>query len=719
MQENNIGETELKCQIVQIRYRKWLYSICVCKTEDEIPEAALIRNPAGITRFTAVGEWLPEAGTPCILTGEWEKNEKYHQTQFRVRECRLDVGHTQEEVVQYLSRVALRGIRDETATRIYDQYGDECLTLLEENPETFLSVPGVEQDRLEDSINAYRRRRGLRNLAKVLKDDRIPFPLLLRIYRTLGPLADAQIQEDPYVLCGVPDFRFQKVDDIARKRGISARDPSRMQSCVISILQDEGRLRGHMFLPRYELIDLCCSDNWLNRNLEDWERLLPDDVDSFIGQMLESGNLVEDIRPGEEDNRARQCIYLPDAWEDEKYAAARVAEMLPATLPEEDPNSLPACLKAIEEEMGITMNDRQLLLLQAGLQVPVTLLYGAAHSGKTTVLRVLIELLCRIREEAGEEEPEIALIAPNGAVADQIEAEYEESSLVNAHMFAVLLSRLRSGARLIMAGDLDRTAAMGAGNIMRQLRAVQTVARIQLRYVYYQGNLLWQNAEIVRRIRDGQELQFGPKCKLVTCETEEEGAKAIVTLMQTAVEKGVADQTLVLTARRSIGPISSFGLNMRLHDRINPPGDKETTVRNYRLRVGDRVIHTGDFAESGALGEIIDIEAENPERVHITVQYRSQTATYSGAAADRLEPANVLTIYQGQGLRMPYVIIPVFRTSPPTMHRLLLYTGLAVAQKQVVLVGNPSSIESAIRWEFNSRRNTRLAGLIHKVLQEG
>ena len=97
---------ELRCSVMRVRFHRENYSVCLCKTPDQIPEDA-VRNTLELTgenTFIAVGYGLPtQVGKEVKVSGVWTFNKKYETTQLEVRDCADYVEGGHDAVVEYLS----------------------------------------------------------------------------------------------------------------------------------------------------------------------------------------------------------------------------------------------------------------------------------------------------------------------------------------------------------------------------------------------------------------------------------------------------------------------------------------------------------------------------------------------------------------------------------------------------------------------------------------
>ena len=130
---------DIPCKVRKIRFERDLFSICEMETAYRgIPRDACIDFLAASTRgeavFVALGEGIrTKVGAKVLLSGTWEPNKKFTgQLQLHVSDCRDHIGEGREAVVSYLSSGLIKGIGEKTAELIYDQFGSDCIHVLED-----------------------------------------------------------------------------------------------------------------------------------------------------------------------------------------------------------------------------------------------------------------------------------------------------------------------------------------------------------------------------------------------------------------------------------------------------------------------------------------------------------------------------------------------------------------------------------------------------------
>lgn len=134
----------------------------------------ILRLDAGEEEMTVVGS-MPGVSPGEYLTvrGEWVRHATYG-TQFRadVVERRLPQGL--KEVYHYLASGAVKGVGKATARLLVEEFGEEALNVIEEEPDKLTRIRGISPKRARTISNAFRQQMGMRRMMEFLNQHQLP-----------------------------------------------------------------------------------------------------------------------------------------------------------------------------------------------------------------------------------------------------------------------------------------------------------------------------------------------------------------------------------------------------------------------------------------------------------------------------------------------------------------------------------------------------------------
>jgi exodeoxyribonuclease V alpha subunit len=161
------------------------------------------------------------------------------------------------------------------------------------------------------------------------------------------------------------------------------------------------------------------------------------------------------------------------------------------------------------------------------------------------------------------------------------------------------------------------------------------------------------------------------------------------------------------------GPIGIDVLNAELQNVLNPPARHTARVERPNgifFCPGDKVMQTVNNYEKGVFnGDVGVIATVDAEEEMFTIDYGGELIVdYSLDEADQLTLAYATTIHKSQGSEYEAVVIALMPQHSIMFRRNLLYTAMTRGRKLVVIVGNRSSVEQAVRTGRGGERCTRL-----------
>ncbi len=745
----------LRCRIVKVLYHKEEFSICLCYTKNEIPDNANQNNRSKVKsdtnkRFTVLGHGLPKEGAEILVSGNWEWSSKYNNLQFRVVFWSDYVEKNKEAIVAYLSSGIIKGIGAKMAETIYDEFGNESVNIVQNNPEKLLEISGIKQKKLQKIIESYERNNVLSSLVALLAPYNVSFKTITRVYKTMGEQAAHIVRSNPYSLCTIRGFGFKTVDKLAQNMGIESHSPYRLRGAIQYVLEKAQSDEGHVFLFCKQLMEKCCSPEILNYNNAE-NPVTEEEVKQKIKEMLHDKTLqtIDDKCDAEE-----QRIYNAASYADETVAAQNIARFI-ERVEIHKRSERKNVIQEVQKRLGVKLDTLQEDAVLNCLSNRLSIITGGPGTGKTTTLNVLV----RAKMELGCAEEDILLAAPTGRAARRMSEQtgldaltlhsmlglkpgthtdfssespewgytdaqlliVDEFSMVDAHLFAELMFRVPSKLQIVFVGDADQLPSVGPGNVFQQLLSMKEIPCVRLEKVFRQdaGSIIPVNSQHIRR--GDANLSFNKYFKFVRCENEEEGAKWIVSKFSTEQIQRSLDSIQILAPMRKRGATSINNLNEKLHDIVNPRSSEkmEETIGGTLFRVGDKVMQTKNTGpvSNGDIGYITSITPMlngDKDSFAMTVSFQSYDTPieYDYMDALELEPATAITIHKSQGSEFPVVVIPIFSSMTFFLQRNLLYTAVTRAKQQVVLIGNEEAIRNAIWRVSNTKRNTALAQLI-------
>ena len=711
-------------------------------------------NGYTILRLEVRGEEITAVGTmPGVAPGEylslrggWVRHPTYGP-QFRAETVERRLPQGLKEIYHYLASGAVKGVGKATARLLIEEFGEDALTVIEEEPERLAKLRGITPKRARQISDAFRRQMGMRRLAGFLGEHGLPLELAAPLHRAYGDVALEVLRANPYLLAG-EEFGadFSQADALALSLGVGAEDPQRLEAGLLFELA-HNLDNGHAFLPRRKLVEAA------GMLLE------------VPGEPLEESLDALAVR-GEVDCEhiaGQDAVYLPALYEAETFIAHRLGEMSGAELL--PPEGLDRLIGRIQARQGITYAPQQRQAVELAARRQVMLLTGGPGTGKTTCLRGVLALF----EGMGLE---TALAAPTGRAAkrlgelcgaeastihrlletgfdphsgklvfghdahDPLKADagiVAETSMVDVPLMAALLSALRGDCRLVLVGDPDQLPSVGPGSLFADLIRSGVVPTVRLTEIFRQAaqSAIVRSAHLVDRgelpdLRENRGDFF-----FLSRRDPQSALDTIVDLCRRRLPERMgipADQIQVLSPTRRRGT-GTRALNQALQQALNPPleGKGERRFGDWVFRAGDRVMQvknnydilwreeggtrSGMGMFNGDIGTVRSVEGEV-----ITVDFDGKIVEYSPDMLGELEPAFAVTVHKAQGSEYRAVILAALEGAPMLMTRGVLYTAITRARELFIIVGDEGTVAQMVA---NDRQTRRYSGLRARLAREG
>jgi len=771
------------------------------------------------------------AGATMAFTGTWTHHPRFGK-QFKARSATELKPATTSAVEKYLGSGLIKGVGPKTAQKIVRHFQKDTLEIFENDIEKLLEVPGIAEKKLKGIQEAWTAHKAIRDVMIFLQSYGISTLFAVRIYKQYGDEAISIVQSNPYRLAAdFYGIGFFTADKVAMALGYAEDSQVRIIAAIKHVLS-ASRESGDCFLTEAQIIQRTAEllhldvsaeipayltsmeqENQLRvRRLEIGEEATS--VACFYSKSMYYDEEYVATRIREKVGTRGQDTARIKGW------IARYSDTTGLTL---SPEQNAAIYSVVNQQCSIltggpgcgkttTTNVIVALLKAMGNSVLLTAPTGRAAQRMGEVVGVEAKTVHRLLEFQGtgfkrnEENP--------------LKADFliiDECSMLDITLTASLLRAVGSDTALLFIGDVDQLPSVGAGNVLKDLINSAVIPCYQLTAIFRQAEAshiittahainsgkvaqlespfkkpaLWKTSDcffIDSEEATKEQLKFSSKVKRLYSDIdtreqlfeqplfqpEEEATETVdyaaltipdkfshVDLGVLATAEAGAD-TLLAFARRTHpwsslyygltaadvvrelylnwipkyygkeveiqvlspmirGSLGTVSLNALLQQSCNPRSAEkaELAVGERIFRVGDRVIHRRNNYDlnvfNGDIGRITHIDNIN---LGLTVSFLpdNRLVEYSREQITELDLAYAITIHKSQGSEFDAVIIPVLTQHFKMLFRNLLYTGLTRGKQLAVLVGSRKAYAMAVHNQDTSLRQTALAHLLQETI---
>src|SRR5919197_2237027 len=634
-------------------------------------------------------------GESVAVEGGWQRHPK-HGWRFVAERTRVQEPASEQALLAYLGSVKHVGPRG--AAWLLERHGaSEVLAVIDRDPERALrEVPGIGAMRIGAAVRSWEDQGALRAVRLFLEEHGVPAAVAARIYRAHGPGAIGTLRADPYALTELDGIGFATADALAQALGTPRDSPGRLDAGLRHALR-EAENDGHCHLPRPELADRA-------------RRLLGADADDRIDELAARGRLVI------EDDR----VFEPGMHAVER----RLARHVRALVADEPRLRLRAPKRPTS---GFVPTDDQWAVVQAVLDHRLAILTGGPGTGKTAVMRVLVDLLRAERRT-------VSLCAPTGKAARRLAEttgaqattihrllEYtpdegftrdaedpipgtdllivDEASMLSVRLAEALFAAVGPRTHVLLVGDVDQLAPVGPGRVLDDLIESGRVPVVRLTQIFRQAarSLIVRAAHAVNEGRPPPTVA-GPDDLRDFFVIARQGAHAIrdevVSLAATRLPSHYgldARGEVLVVAPMHRGPAGIDALNDELRALLNADG---RPIAGTPFRVHDRLLQTRNNHErelmNGEMGVIAHHDAER----------------------DRVRLGHAVSVHKAQGSQAPAVVVVLHRGHHLMLTRTLVYTAITRAERVCVVVGERAALHVPLGRRDAHARHPRLAELV-------
>ncbi|HET7578006.1 MAG TPA: ATP-dependent RecD-like DNA helicase [Bacillales bacterium] len=692
---------------------------------------------------------------PYVFFGSFKDHPKYG-LQYDVEQLRKDLPQTKQGMVQYLSGDLFEGIGKKTAQKIVDALGEHAITKILEDPGVLEAVPGLSDEKGHLLYDTLMEHQGLEQIMIGLSEYGFGPKLSMKIYQAYEQETLEVIRSNPYQLVSdIEGIGFRRADELGKSLGLSGNHPERVRAGCLYWLDEKALSEGHVYMPVDELLKN------VQELLNDTEEAVKeDDIYRQLTEMDEEEKVVIE----------EERVYMPSLYYAEKGLVTQTERIIDQDF---DPGFSEAeflkALGELEERLGIQYAPSQKEAIQRALSATYLLLTGGPGTGKTTVIRGIVELYAELHglsldpvDYKGDDAFPVVLIAPTGRAAKRmneatgvpavtihrllgwkgghsgfdhdrdnpIEGKLvivDEVSMVDLWLANQLFKSLPDDVQVIVVGDEDQLPSVGPGQVLKDLLASETIPTVQLTDIYRQaeGSSIVQFAHEIKNGKTPEDLREAKVDRRFFDCTQSQVAEVVKQVCRNALQKGHTARDIQVLAPIYRGSAGVERLNTELQELFNPKSDqkREMSFGDVVFRSGDKVLQLVNNPEqhvfNGDIGEVaaISYAKENADRQdRLTVSFDGTEVYYTKQDLNQIALAYCCSIHKSQGSEFPIVVLPVVRGYWRMLKRNLIYTAVTRSKEYLILCGEEQALAKAIQRENEDRRNTMLETKLREKL---
>ena len=696
--------------------------------------------------ITAVGETQDlEVGDELELDGE-ETTHKIYGEQFKFTTYKKVLPKTESALIEYIAD-NVKGVGKKTASLIIGLFGEDAVDVIRYTPSKLNEIKGLNEAKIYELNRFFNEEWEKWNIIEYLSGFNISVVTANKIYQTLGTDTITIVIQNPYSLMSfVKKLDFKTVDEIGKNLGINLDSEERVDTGIIYAINKITEF-GHTCVEKENLVKY--ASNILEVGTKD--------IENGITRLVLNDKLYIQ-KMNDKDFVFRRSFYLA-----EDNIAKNIVIRTKENVKTKNYDKL---IEKVSKKNNIVLSDEQKEAISTSLNNNITIITGGPGTGKTTIIKCIIDILedikkeyvlCaptgratkRIKETTGKEAKTLHRLLEITKVDDNdIDMFYElpvtpidtdvvivdEASMIDCMLMNNLFKALNSSTKVIMVGDVNQLPSVGPGSVLKDIINSNATNVVYLKQIYRQSAM----SDIIvnaHRVNEGIYPEFKTKDTdlfYIKTDSIESTLAEISSLVSYRIESfaklDILKDLQVLTPMNKT-QLGTIELNTLLQNVLNPKSSskKEKEFNNRIFREGDKVMQivnnydkkfsiNGEHFDGIYNGDIGYIkEVDNLNQRLIVLFDEEKEVIYEFDELDQLEHAFAVTIHKSQGSEFDYVILPLYTGYQKLFTRNLLYTAMTRAKKMLVIVGSTNIINFMVD---NVESKNRMTGLTSKILEK-
>ncbi len=562
----------------------------------------------------------------------------------------------------------------------------------------------------------------------------------------------SKVKENPYSLCEVEGIGWKTVDSLALQSGMEEYNPKRISGWIIHYLESQGK-NGISWVTADEL--MLSILNTIGEEVPD-------------KPISEAMILLED-KIWFNENKTRFALKYYYNLEEE--IANHLLRLLKCDTKWDIPN-WKDIVKRQEFEQGWEYTNQQLEGIENILNNSVTVIHGLAGCGKSTIVNVVLKILedkysyamcalagragVRLSDISGKQGYTIHRLLNNKI--DDFSKQYnrhfyffeerplpydiiivDEISMIGGSLFRDLLRAVKSGAKLILLGDIGQLESIGECKVAYDIINSPVIPTVYLNKIHRQAQKSAIITESInmrkgKQILESEEwagIETRGELQDLTLDIYSDKSNSLYHAINHV--KGYLEQGINILDMQVMCPVKERGnactskINNVIQELYNPASQEKSEInmnKGYILREGDKIINTKNTKNvydidtesfttiyNGNIGIVYRINEEENTMI-VDFLERGRVLLTSNNLAN-IELGYAITVHKMQGDQKDYIIGVIDFSAYNMLSRELLYTLTTRAIKHCTIVAQNSALCYAIGRESIQTKRSFLQDILY------
>ncbi|MCH9811634.1 ATP-dependent RecD-like DNA helicase [bacterium] len=686
----------------------------------------------GVNKKTCIVGKLPNVsvGESVTCEGKWKDHKEYGE-QFEVHSFQTSMPLEEVGIELFLASGFIKGIGKTHAKTIVKAFGKETLNVLEEAPAKLLKLKGIGKKRVEEIQKSFAEKKHIKKVMLFLRGHKVSEGLAHKIFRQYGDETISILQENPYAVIGdLTGVGFLTADHLASNLGLAKDNDKRLDAAVLYHLEKLSE-EGHCCYVEDEFLQkispiLAVEQTLLHKaitRLEESGRIKRELIPSLDPEVpflwltklfyAELG-IAKEIERIKNADCAIRSVKVDKAldWVEDKHHIRLAKEQKKAIS------------SAVEDKIHIITGGpgtgkstitKTILSIHEKLSDKISLAAPTGRAAKrlSEITRAPAKTIHSLLEV------DFTTKGFKKGHSDPLDCDLliiDEASMIDTYLCFSLLKAVPDHCRIIFIGDIDQLPSVGPGSVLKNMIESGTLPITRLYQIFRQAkeSLITKNAHAVNKgVMPMLDTSTDDDFWYIEQDDPAIMAEEMLTLIEHTLPQKFdfhPTQDIQVLSPMRRGKVGIDHLNSLLQTKLNP----STTFlqRGESIyKVGDKVLQIRNNYQkmvfNGDIGYITDIDMATKEML---IRFDYKEVDYTFDELNEITLAYAVSIHKYQGSESPCIILPLHTSHYILLQRNLLYTAITRAKKLLVLISSKKAIALGTQ---NNLTKQRLCGLTH------
>tara|TARA_B100000809_G_scaffold266306_1_gene328401 strand:+ start:285 stop:2426 length:2142 start_codon:yes stop_codon:yes gene_type:complete len=678
--------------------------------------------------FIATGNMgAPNLGYELELAGQWIANPHGGKEQFKVSVSKVQPPSSEEGIFLFLTSGIFKGLTKKIGRGLIDAFGKKTLGILDTDINVLNMIEGVGPRKFIQIRDSYKETKPQQEKVwHLMAAYKFSFAESLDIVNTFPQNTLALLEKSPYSLHRqLYKIPFVGFDRLILAYGHAKDDPQRVRG-VLQYYMKANYGAGHTVTSRQQLVTISIRYSQLDTYT----------VEKELNWLISRKWIFEFFKFGRPVLQSK-WLYLA-----EKEIATRL-DLIDKTSAEKEiffDDTYPSLDH---------LKPQQRIAVSAPFRNKVSIVTGKPGTGKTTLLRTMLDLLegqnltvmtCtptgkaaqRMREVTGRDS--MTIHRALGATHKSDEYVYndinpldvdvvlvDEMSMVDTPLLRALLRAIPFATRIVLIGDPNQLPSVGVGAIFRDLinsGCIHVDRLTQVLRITKDDGSIPTPLQFADLVLEGKFIppENDEEWEHVPTKNNTETKHKVLDIVSGLIKQGKGYNDIQVFSPVNEDEVGVSELNAIVKDCFFPGADSSV------IQVGDKVMQReNNYTQNVYNGDVgivreINHDVTDPEGVYLVLEKGSDRVEYTKKEAYNLQLSYTITGHKSQGSEYPVIIIVIPDHYFGLMDRYWLYTLVTRCQAKAYLVGVPGVTQKTITSKTSHLRKTLLVDRLQQYM---